>query len=67
LATALWLLFFILKVISFNFSWSIICGSGVALTGFNLWSFYKCSSKQIAAVKGMATQVGTKAALYGMK
>eukprot|EP00980_Cylindrotheca_fusiformis_P004602 scaffold982_cov139-Cylindrotheca_fusiformis.AAC.15 len=43
-----WVVLSFFAIVRLNFGWLIICGTGLALSGANVYGYYKCSSEQKA-------------------
>jgi hypothetical protein len=43
---AAWVGLCLLAIIKLNFAWLIICATGIALSGANVYGYYKCSTEQ---------------------
>ena len=64
---ALWSALFLLGVIKFNLGWLITVCLAIALSGANLYGFYKCSSSQKAKFQALVDQGTSMGAVYLLK
>lgn len=68
LFSLIWFLFVIANVISLGITNVMICSFCLAMTGFNLYSYYRCSKAQSENIKKLAMQYGAGMAakfMYG--
>lgn len=64
---ALWSGLFILGVLKFNLGWLITVCMAIALSGANLYGYWKCSSDQKAKFQAMVEQGSQMGAMYLLK
>lgn len=64
---ALWSVLFFLGVIKFNLGWLITVCLAIALSGANLYGYYKCSSDQKAKFQALVDQGTSMGAVYLLK
>lgn len=68
LFSLVWLLFSVANVITINITNLVICIFCLAMLGFNLYSYYRCSKAQSENIKKLAFQYGAGMAakfMYG--
>lgn len=63
----LWSGLFFLGVIKFNLGWLITVCMAIALSGANLYGYWKCSSDQKAKFQAMVEQGSQMGAMYLLK
>mmetsp|Transcript_365 Transcript_365/g.535 ORF Transcript_365/g.535 Transcript_365/m.535 type:complete len:253 (+) Transcript_365:120-878(+) len=64
-APVVWGVLGFFAILRFQFSWLIICGTALALSGANVYGYYKCSSEQKARFEQMM-QDGAQAGAMAM-
>jgi hypothetical protein len=64
---AVWSALLVLAVMKFNFSWLMIVGIALSLSGSNVYGYYKCSTDQEAKFKLMMKQGAEQGVSYMMR